>query len=316
MKSSDPIRPSSRRGASGAWNRLKPVREDPLESYGLPSKGETRLNDFKTQETYFNRVIERYMKLCALNREELDRLFASVSQLTTSDTSLNASFSSLSLSKHAPKSPAPATTESIPSNALKPSIDELSTVLAALRKLREAITASNRCDTFARRAYYFAIHVSILCHDWASYIPALHSLLQKIHPRNPLPVHDLKEYVSLLILDQACRQADFHAAFATRLHYGVRDFRVDAVLKALVHDNWVMYWRLKKSVDGYQRALMEFGGTEVRLHALKCLGKTYMSADKGFVERSAGKGWEELKEEGVGWDLVDGERVAIRKPKS
>jgi len=42
MKSSDPIRPSSRRGASGAWNRLKPVREDPLETYGLPSKGETR----------------------------------------------------------------------------------------------------------------------------------------------------------------------------------------------------------------------------------------------------------------------------------
>jgi len=42
MKSSDPGRPSSRRAASGAWNRLKPVREDVLETYGLPSKGETR----------------------------------------------------------------------------------------------------------------------------------------------------------------------------------------------------------------------------------------------------------------------------------
>lgn len=42
MKSSDPIRPNSRRGASGAWNRLKPVREDVLETYGLPSKGEIR----------------------------------------------------------------------------------------------------------------------------------------------------------------------------------------------------------------------------------------------------------------------------------
>lgn len=42
MRSSDPNRPSSRRAASGAWNRLKPVREDVLESYGLPSKGETR----------------------------------------------------------------------------------------------------------------------------------------------------------------------------------------------------------------------------------------------------------------------------------
>jgi hypothetical protein len=42
MKSAEQIRPSSRRAASGAWNRLKPVREDVLETYGLPSKGETR----------------------------------------------------------------------------------------------------------------------------------------------------------------------------------------------------------------------------------------------------------------------------------
>jgi len=42
MKSAEQMRPSSRRAASGAWNRLKPVREDVLETYGLPSKGETR----------------------------------------------------------------------------------------------------------------------------------------------------------------------------------------------------------------------------------------------------------------------------------
>lgn len=233
------------------------------------------------------------MKLCALNREELDLLFASVSQLShsTSLASLSTTFSALSLSKHAPKPPSSA--ENIPSNALKPSIDELSTVLAALRKLREAITASNRCDTFAKRAYFFAIHVSILCHDWSSYIPALHSLLQKIHPRNPLAPHDLKEYVALLILDQACRQADYAAAYQTRLHYGVRDFRVDAVLRSLVADNWVSYWRLKRSVDGYQRSVMEFGDGAMRIHALKCLGRTYMSADRGFVERAADAGEED-----------------------
>lgn len=254
------------------------------------------------------------MKLCALNREELDTLFSSVSQLaTTTSSSLVSSFNSLSLSKHAPKPAAPA--DHIPPAALKPSVDELSTVLAALRKLREAITASNRCDTFARRAYYFAIHVSVLCHDWASYVPALHSLLQKIHPRNPLPPHDLKEYVLLLVLDQACRQSDYHAAYATRMHYGVRDFRVDAVLKALVHDNWVVFWRLEKSVDGYQRRVMQFAEKEVRVHALKCLGKTYMSADKGFVERSAGRGWADLVGDGVGWELGEGEKVVIRRPK-
>jgi len=27
---------------SGPWGRLKPVEQDPLESFGLPSKGDTR----------------------------------------------------------------------------------------------------------------------------------------------------------------------------------------------------------------------------------------------------------------------------------
>lgn len=270
---------------------------------------------------YFNRIIERYMKLCALNRDELDRLFASVSSSKLSrsnDTSMSASFSSLALSKHAPpehqSTNTTTTNPTIPRNAFKPSIDELATVLAALRKLREAITASNRCDNFARRAYFFAIHVSILCHDWASYVPALHALLQKIHPRNALAPHDLKEYVGLLILDQACRQADYAGARATKLFYAYTDFRVEGVLRALVEDNWVAFWRLRRSVDGYQRSVMEFAEQGVRIHALKCLGKSYMSADRAFVERSADRGWEHLVEDGVGWDLM-GDKVVIRKVK-
>lgn len=35
-------RPQARRGPSGAWNRLKPVTIDPLDAYGLPSKGDNR----------------------------------------------------------------------------------------------------------------------------------------------------------------------------------------------------------------------------------------------------------------------------------
>ncbi|CAN9404178.1 unnamed protein product [Alternaria alternata] len=291
MKSSDPARPSSRRAASGAWNRLKPVREDVLETYGLPSKGETRLNDFKTQEVYFNRIIERYMKLCALNRDELDRIFISVSvpQSTSTDTKsastanskLTSSFSSLSLSKHAPpehqhasRPPLASTSTNtstthqhhpIPQKAFTLSINELATVLASLRKLREAITASNRSDAFALRAYTFAIHVSILCHDWASYPPlSLLSLLNTIHPRNPLSPSTLHEFVGLLILDQACRQSDFAGARATKLAYGYKDWRVEKVLKCLVADDFVGFWRVRKSVDGYQRSVMEWadGGVQ------------------------------------------------------
>ncbi|CAN9095873.1 unnamed protein product [Alternaria alternata] len=342
MKSSDPARPSSRRAASGAWNRLKPVREDVLETYGLPSKGETRLNDFKTQEVYFNRIIERYMKLCALNRDELDRIFISVSvpQSTSTDTKsastanskLTSSFSSLSLSKHAPpehqhasRPPLASTSTNtstthqhhpIPQKAFTLSINELATVLASLRKLREAITASNRSDAFALRAYTFAIHVSILCHDWASYLPSLLSLLNTIHPRNPLSPSTLHEFVGLLILDQACRQSDFAGARATKLAYGYKDWRVEKVLKCLVADDFVGFWRVRKSVDGYQRSVMEWADGGVRVHALKCLGKAYLSADKGFVERVTERRWEELVSEGVGWELsADGEKVLIKKPK-
>lgn len=323
MKSSDPVRPSSRRGASGAWNRLKPVREDPLETYGLPSKGETRLNDFKTQETYFNRIIERYMKLCALNREELNTLFASISSThgasvpaPTLTTNINASFSSLSLSKYAPKPPPTPTppTASIPPNALTPSINELATVLASLRKLREAITASNRCDAFALRAYFFAIHVSILCADWSSYLPALHALLSKLHPRNPLPPHDLREYVGLLILDQCCRQADYAGARATKAYYGYKDWRVEGVMAALVQDNWTRFWRLRRGVDGYQRAVMAWAEKSVRVHVLKCVGRSYLSVERAWLESVTEKTWEQLVDERVGWELV-GERVVVRKPR-
>lgn len=41
-KADNAVRPSARRGPSGAWSRLKPAVIDPLDAYGLPSKGETR----------------------------------------------------------------------------------------------------------------------------------------------------------------------------------------------------------------------------------------------------------------------------------
>ncbi|KAF1828930.1 hypothetical protein BDW02DRAFT_562123 [Decorospora gaudefroyi] len=336
MKSSDPIRPSSRRAASGAWNRLKPVREDVLETYGLPSKGETRLNDYKTQEIYFNRIIERYMKLCALNREELDLLFASISiplptsqannatATTTTTNKLTNSFSSLSLSKHAPpehhqRTPLAPTNPNTPTNPPKaspPSTQELTTVLTALRKLREAITSSARTDTFALRAYTFTIHVSILCHDWTSYLPALHTLLQTIHVANPLSASALHEFAGLLILDQACRQGDVALARETKMRYSYRDWRVERVLRCLVADDYYGFWRVRRAVDGYQRAVMSWADGRVKVHALKCLGRAYLSVERGFLEGVTGRGWEELVVEGVGWELsADGERVVIKRVK-
>jgi hypothetical protein len=263
------------------------------------------------QDVYLNRITERYMKLCALNREALDGLFASISSTKGAAHDVTSAFSGLGLgaSRHAP---AGATAP----NARQPSIDELGTVLQALRKLREAITASNRTDAFARRAYYFSIHVAVLCRDWESYVPALHSLLHVIHPRCPLPAHDLKDFVGLQILDQACRQADYAGARETKLLYAYSDRRVESVMRALVADDWVVFWRVRRSVDGYQRSVMGFAEARVRLHALKCLGRGYMSAERRFVERVTERAWSDLVDDGVGWELSgDGERVMIKRLK-
>lgn len=261
------------------------------------------------------------MKLCAFNREELDHLFASVS---STKSTLTSSFSSLSLASTstglgASKYAAISTPdERLPTHPLNPaatSIKELETVLTALRKLREAITASARVDVFARRAYYFNIHVAILCHDWESYVPALHTLLNTLHPRHPLPAHDLKDFVGLHILDLVCRQSNYHEAHDVKIRYAYSDRRVEAVMSALVSDDWVSYWRMRRSVDGYQRAVMEWADGRVRVHALKAIGRSYLRADRRFVERSAERGWEELVGDGVGWELVDGGVVVIQKPK-
>ncbi|USW55599.1 hypothetical protein Slin15195_G089180 [Septoria linicola] len=298
-------RPVPRRGASGAWNRLKPGGPtDPLDVYGLPSKGEMRLHDYKAQENYYTKIVERYMKFCASpgGGDDLEAAFTSMSvqepnPLWTTETATG---------KRPPLSTRPS--ETARSN-------DLPNILLAMRKLREGILGSRRTDHFAQRAYMFIIHASILTKSWESYLPALQYLLGTINKHTPLSVPELQEFSGYHILDLACRQNELLDAFAARLAFRNRDRKVAAVLQALVQDDWVKYWRLKRAVDGYQRAIMECSGERMRLHALKCLGRGYMNADRAFVERSGDKTWEELVKSGVGWQLQENGNVVIRKPK-
>jgi hypothetical protein len=85
---------------------------------------------------------------------------------------------------------------------------------------------------------------------------------------------------------------------------------------ALATNDWPTFWRLRRQVDGYQRAIVAFAEPEMRMHALKCIGRSYMQLDKDYVERCTGASWAELVESGVGWELVDGEKVIVRKPKT
>ncbi|THZ83413.1 hypothetical protein D6C84_04973 [Aureobasidium pullulans] len=307
--SSSNARPPARRGPSGAWGRLRQPQIDPLEVYGLPSKGETRLADLKTQETYFERIVTRYMKFCASHPtgEKLEAAFQNLGIAATSTPTPSPAVASL----HTAKAQHHTTTTSH-----QPQAQEMSTILMAMRKLREALVASHRVDAFAQRVYTFQIRASILCKHLETYHPALQYLLYKIHPRTPLSRPELQEFASYLVLDMVCRQGDFVDAYRLKRCFGIRDGKVDRVVKALVHDDWVVFWRMRRAVDGYQRCLMSWAEEGVRLHALKCLGRGYMMVDKGFVERSADRGWDELVErDKVGWVLREDGVVVVRKPK-
>ncbi|KAH0014058.1 hypothetical protein KCU78_g8849, partial [Aureobasidium melanogenum] len=300
--SSSSTRPPARRGPSGAWGRLRQPQIDPLEVYGLPSKGETRLADLKTQETYFERIVARYMKFCASH---------------PSGETLEAAFHNLDIdSSSTTPTPAPLNAAKLQHATTQEPPQEMSMILMAMRKLREALVSCHRVDAFAQRVYTFQIRAAILCRHLETYHPALQYLLYKIHPRTPLSRPELQEFASYLVLDLACRQGEFVDAYRLRKAYVIRDRKVDAVLKALVHDSWVLFWRTRRAVDGYQRCLMSWAEDGMRLHALKCLGRSYMMVDKAFVERSAERSWDELVErDKVGWILREDGVVVIRKPK-
>jgi hypothetical protein len=268
----------------------------------LPSP---RLNDFKTQETYYNKIVERYMKFCAAagGSDELDRHFASLSIQSSPPTAP----APLATSKHAaPPPPTP--------------LAELQTIHSAMRKLRESITATARRDVFAQRAYIFIIRAALLTNTPATYHPALLYLLSAIDAATPLPPPERVEFARYRVLDLACRAGDLRAARELALcGFGgclARDVRVRAVLDALVRDDWVAFWRLRGQVDGYQLRLLGWAEGEMRVHALKCLGKSYFGAQRAYVERVAGMEWERLvAEEGVRWELQEDGWVVIRRPK-
>ncbi|KAK0362979.1 hypothetical protein LTR91_021426 [Friedmanniomyces endolithicus] len=299
-------RPQARRGPSGAWTRLKPAVIDPLDVYGLPSKGETRLHNYKTQEDYYQKIVDRYMKFIASSGsgEELERAFAAMAVKDNPPIPVTRSTADRD------RPPLPRQTSTTP----RP--NDMPNILMAMRKLREGLLGSHRRDHFAQRAYIFIIQASILSRHWESYQPALLYLLHEIHPVTALSPLELQDFAGYRVLDLACRQYELVDAFAVRHAFKLDDRRVSVVLMSLVHDDWVRFWRTKRVVDGYQRAIMDFAVDRMRLHALKCLGRGYLNADKSFIERTGDATWPELVRGGVGWQLQDGGNVMIRKPKT
>jgi hypothetical protein len=192
----------------------------------------------------------------------------------------------------------------------------LSDVLSALRKLREGIVAAKRTDDFAIQAYLFCIRLCVLVKHPESYHPAILHLLRRIQPVHSMTTVELNEVTSYLVLDTACRRNNLGEAFELRHRYCLKDSKVDAVLDALTHDNYIEFRRLKQKVDGHRARLLEYAEEAMRRHLLKCFGRTYLNVDLCFLEYCADSSWAQLTaEDGVGWEL-DGTKVIIRKVKA
>lgn len=192
---------------------------------------------------------------------------------------------------------------------------DLSILMMAMRKLREGIVASDRVDEFSTQAYIFCIRLSILMKHMESYHPAILHLLKKMHPILPLTATELQEFVGYLVLDLACRQNGLAQAYSVRHSYRLHDPKVDAVLRALAHDNYFLFWRVKQSVDGHKAKIMEFAEDEIKRQTLKCLGRSYLNIDLPGLEHYTNTSWPSLTNDyGVGWQL-EGTKVIIRKPK-
>lgn len=271
-----------------------------------------RLLDHKTQERFYTKIVERYLSFCSDvgDRDALLEQFASLA------VGKQQSASSRSDST-APSVAAATASTTTPTDFPTPSPQnkDLSTVLMALRKLREGLVASKRVDDFATQAYLFNIRTSVLVKHAESYHPAILYLLHTIHPKHPLTSFELREVTGYLVLDAACRRNDLAEAFLLRHRFKLRDPKIDAILRALVRDDFLSFVRIKRSVDGHKAKFLEFYDEIMRRHTLKCFGRAYLAVDTEYLERATGCTFSHLVEkEGVGWHS-DGSKVVIRNIK-
>ncbi|SPQ23815.1 63cffc61-1eea-4624-bb7f-cad39a2ddcf1 [Thermothielavioides terrestris] len=123
----------------------------------------------------------------------------------------------------------------------------------------------------------------------------------------PLTTVEQADLAAYLILDTACRRGDLAGAYAQRAAHGLRDRHVDAVLRALAADNWAAWRRARRQADLYRATLMEGAERRVRAHALRAIGRAYLTVGVRWVEGQLGMGWDGLREGfGVGWEVEEG----------
>lgn len=277
--------------------------------------GTCRLLDYQAQKEYYDTIVERYLRFCADHKDDLDAALASLPISASNDATSNPPVAQIS------------STSTPAKKGIPPPSAELSKLLLSLRKLREAVlaTAATTPVEFSQRVHVFSIRLSILAQHAPSYFPSLRYSLDKLHSAShPLPDSEVKELVSYLILDYACRLGDMAAAFdlraRARKEHAFHSQTIDQVLASLMHDNWVVFWQARKNVDSYLRAVMNWAVDRVRRHALKAVGSAYFNVHVSWIVGGCTGDyddwtWDKLVQtENLGWQK-EGDKVIIRRPR-
>ena len=102
-----------------------------------------------------------------------------------------------------------------------------------------------------------------------------------------------------------------------RSDMGFNSPMVDTILRSIIMNDWISFWRTRRKVDGYVRAILHWHVERLRKTVLKAIGRTYMMCDIKWILKCATDSemnWDELVvSEDVGW-IRDGDKAIIRKP--
>ena len=263
-----------------------------------------RLLDSKTQEELYETILDRCLQLHGSKGDpsSLSNTLQALTLHPDKETAEPRRASSTAKEQSA--------LDNIYQNDRKESSD-LTSIVQAMRKLREAIVASGRTDQFVQGVYVFIIRATILLRHMESYHPALLHLLHRLHCKT-LPDPILHEMLGYHILDLACRMQNMSSTYSFRLEYGFHDSRIDRMLKAIAHGNWVAFWRSQDAMTVYEQRLLEHASDDMRLHVIQCLSKTYLTIPRKYVEYATQKPWTVLtRKYSTNWTL-EGANIIIK----
>ncbi|GAO47668.1 hypothetical protein SAICODRAFT_28060 [Saitoella complicata NRRL Y-17804] len=254
------------------WTAEKTAKQEQLP-FGLVSRvdGDQRLKDPKVQEEFWSTFIQaRYQaELFKLLAKEGDELSGALSELSLDVESGKASTGEKAVMG----------------------------ILADLRKLREGILASHRHDAFALTIYEANVRLAVLAGKAEHCLPALRGLVFGLGREGR------GEFEEMYLLHLVC-SFEFQEFYSTTAQLKLRKTLANHLAHALIHSNYISYWRLYTAANPYQRAIMRRAEPRMRERCLDVVGKVYYTVDVQDLGRWTNEAWR-----GKGWREEGGKAV-------